>query len=703
MLRINPTRNADQAKSYYGRGDYYLGDRELPGVWGGTLAERLGLAGAVAKADFEALCDNRRPDDGSRITARTRADRTVGYDFNFHAPKSLSLLHALGDDARLLPAFQESVEETMRLIEADLQARVRKGSRSEDRTTGTMVWARFDHLTARPIDGVPDPHLHGHCFVPNLTYDAVENEWKAGQFRELKRDAPFYQAVFHGTLTAGLSALGYPIERTAAGWEVGGFERATLTKFSRRTARIEALAAELGIESPEAKAELGARTREGKAKHLSLEQLRTVWRERMDADESIPPTAPSGSAEAPVVGLDVQAALSYACNHHFERSSVVAERQLLAEMLHQGLGRFGLDEANEVLRASDVLVREVDGRRLATTRDVLAEERRLIAFARDGRGRCVPLGRLDHRFECDWLNAGQRAAVTHVLHSPDRVLLIRGAAGSGKTTLMREAVAGIEAGGRRVFPFAPSAAASRGVLREEGFADADTVARLLVDAELQERTRGQVLWIDEAGLLGTKAMAGVFALAERNDCRVVLSGDRRQHGSVERGAVLRILERQAGVIAAEVREIQRQTGAYKAAVAALAEGDVGTGFAKLDALGWIKEVGDADRYAVIAEDYATSTAAGRSTLIVAPTHAEGDLVTAAVRAKLREAGRLDGVDHRVVQLTRVDLTEAERGRAELYRPGDVLQFHRHAKGHPAGTRHVVREGEAIPVGQATRF
>ena len=53
----------------------------------------------------------------------------------------------------------------------------------------------------------------------------------------------------------------------------------------------------------------------------------------------------------------------------------------------------------------------------------------------------------------------------------------------------------------RVVALAPTAAASRGVLRGEGFASADTVARFLADAELQESARGQVVWVDEAGLL----------------------------------------------------------------------------------------------------------------------------------------------------------------------------------------------------------
>jgi ATP-dependent exoDNAse (exonuclease V) alpha subunit len=127
------------------------------------------------------------------------------------------------------------------------------------------------------------------------------------------------------------------------------------------------------------------------------------------------------------------------------------------------------------------------------------------------------------------------------------VILVRGAAGTGKTSLLLETVEAIEATGTRVFAFAPSARASRGVLQEKGFAEADTLARLLLDQELQERSRGQVLLIDEAGMVGVRTMCKLLELADKLDCRVILAGDRYQHGSVEAGAALRLLEEQAGL------------------------------------------------------------------------------------------------------------------------------------------------------------
>ena len=52
--------------------------------------------------------------------------------------------------------------------------RPRRAARMRDRVTGNMVWAEFIHTTSRPVDGVPDPQLHAHCFVFNSTWDDQE-------------------------------------------------------------------------------------------------------------------------------------------------------------------------------------------------------------------------------------------------------------------------------------------------------------------------------------------------------------------------------------------------------------------------------------------------------------------------------------------------------------------------------------------------
>lgn len=706
MLRITQNAQADGAKSYYSTADYYAEGQELTGRWRGAAARRLGLDGTIEKADWDALCDNRDPHTGERLTARTRADRTVGYDFNFHVPKSVSLLYAVTRDERLLDAFRDSVDATMHDIEAEMQTRVRKSKQNEDRTTGNMAWGEFVHFTSRPVDGEPDPHLHAHCFVFNQTFDTDEQTWKAGQFRDLKRDAPFFEAVFHSRLASRLADLGLPIERTKNGWELIGIGKPTLAKFSRRTKQIEDKAREMGIDDAEAKSELGAKTRSRKAKDLTMPELEQRWRGRLTAEEKQQLAALElrlgGNAE-PADGSAAERGLEFAVGHCFERKSVVPERTLLATALRHSIGKARVEQVTRRCERSDLIRAMRKNQRMVTTRGVLAEEQRLVEFARRGRGTCRPfIGRLGN-WKRDWLNDAQKQAVRHITQSRDRVIVMRGAAGVGKTTLMQEAVEAMEEGGTKVFAFAPSADASRGTLREAGFGNADTVAMLLRDERKQREIEGQLVWIDEAGLLGTKTLAEVFDLAERRNCRLLLSGDRYQHGSVERGAALRLLEEEAGLAPAEVKEIQRQKGAYKAAIKSLSEGRGAEGFNRLDALGWIREVAHEDRYKQLAADYIQAIDDKKTALVVSPTHSEGNRITAEIRRRLRERDQLGGDERSFTVLRNANLTEAERGDAANYLPGDVLVYHQNAKGFVRGQRVAVTAVSKLPLDQAARF
>lgn len=289
-----------------------------------------------------------------------------------------------------------------------------------------------------------------------------------------------------------------------------------------------------------------------------------------------------------------------------------------------------------------------------------------------------------------------------MLGSRDRVILVRGAAGTGKTTMMQEAREAIQASGHKLMAFAPSADASRGVQRSEGFDNADTVARLLADPAMQREAQGAVLWIDEAGLLGTKTTRAVFELAEKLDARVLLTGDKRQHSSVERGATLRLLEDEAGLKPAEIKAIQRQRDSYKAVVEALSEGRVKQGFQRLDGLGWIREVGREDRERAIADAYLDARHSGESTLVISPTHAEGERITGEIRRRMKDEGVIGPEGRQFDSLVSAQLTLGEKHDPESYRPGDTLVFHQNAKGHCKGERLVAGRDE-IPFDQAERF
>lgn len=722
MLRIHQSENAAAAQSYFTQGltreDYYIDGQEIAGRWGGKGAELLGLLDAgdpsVTRDGFIALTENRHPMTGERLTQRQRLDRTIGYDMNFHAPKGVSLLHAIHGDERIVEVFREAVHQTMLEIEADAATRVRKGGQQDDRTTGNLVWGEFVHLTARPVKvnpddhPEPDPHLHAHCFVFNATYDGVEEAWKAGQFRHLKRDAPYYQAAFHSRLAQGLQRIDYPITRTATGWDLERIPRSLVEKYSGRTKEIEAYAAEKGITDPVAKGQLGARTRQAKDKFTTIADLHTRWHGRLSDDEKAllasidhdgrNPPAVSGGDDDPSPRDPAGQAVAHAIAHCFERRSTIPMRRLAAEALTAGIGRTDVASIWKTLKQQPLLSRTVSGEEIVTTPGVLAEEKAVVQYAVEGKGKCAPIrDRIRRSSGEDWtikderLDADQRKAVGHVLDSRDRVMAIRGAAGVGKTTMMKEAIEAIRAGGHSVVVVAPTADAARGSegLRSKGFASADTVAKLLSDPRLQQglknKNGGGVLWVDEAGLLGAGTMKQLFDLAAKHDARVVLCGDQRQHKPVERGDALRVLERLGGITPAELTSIRRQKGLYREAVMALSKDKIDESIERLDRLGAFHEIKDRDaRIRAATNDYMATTASGKSAVVISPTHAEGNAVARAIRSEERAAGRIIGEDREYRRLRDTRWTEAERAEPRNYDKGLFACFHQHAKGVVAG-------------------
>ncbi|WP_020472316.1 MobF family relaxase [Zavarzinella formosa] len=679
MLRTRWITNSQAANAYYQTGDYYADSR---GDWLGRGAEMLGLRGEATKEDFFSLCDNRDPRTGRPLTTHTRDGRRVGIDLNFNSVKSVGIVRELGGadnrgDDRVEEAHREAVAHTMRHVEADMRGRIRVGGLNEDRVTGNLVAIRISHRDTRinADDAMPDMSLHDHVVVFNATFDPVEGRFKAAQIGPIKHDAPYFEAIYHNRLACNLRELGYGIRRKDKAFEIAGVSDELVRKFSRRRAHIDNVAKTLGISSPAGRDTLGATTRLGKTKEAEAD-LNGYWVGRLTESERLALTRLTGLKSSE---CDTREAVRFAIGHLFERNSVVDERRLYEAAIRRGIGSVTPEGVQAEAKRQGLLVRDGE----ATTREALSEEQRLLEFAREGKGTMFPCGRhprLEQDADFQSLSAEQRAVCRHVWESHDRVILIRGAAGTGKTRTMRATTAGI---GLPVVTLAPSAEASRGILRREGFGEADTVARFLADPAMQANARGGVIWVDEAGVLGTRQTARLFEVAGRCDARVVLQGDRRQHGSVERGATLRVLEEFAGLPVAELRDIRRQRGQYKAAVELLSRGETLKGFDRLEKLGWVRQAEDNEP---LVNDYLAALGDGRSVLAVAPTHAEGEEVTAAIRRRLREHGRIGPDDRLVGRLTPLGWTEAEREDPASYDGSEVVRFHHNSGPYKAGER-----------------
>lgn len=702
MLRITVNTSSAGATRYYSEGlsrqDYYSEKGEIIGNWGGKVAEKFGLSGQVSKDEFEALCYNAHPTTGEQLTARNVDGRRVGYDFTFDVPKSVSIAYTQTEDKDILHSFRSAVSETMSLIEKDAQTRVRVGGAFENRDTGNLIWGEFVHDTSRPVNGVPDCHLHSHNFVINATWDDAEQRFKAIEIGQVKANGSFYEAYFSNRLAENLQKSGYALERNENNFELTGIKRETIDKFSNRTKEIEALAAEKKITDSKALDSLGSRTRENKREGLDRDELKQIWRDRLTDDEynNILGTKNGGNGQAEKQKESAKEMVDFALSHHLERKSTATEKEILTTALKRGVGTANaLEIIDHFNQREDIIKGSKGGTHFVTTKEAIAEEKSLITTCREAKGNAKPLNP-DYNPKADFLNPEQKSAIDHVLKSKDKITIVEGGAGTGKTTLMQEVKAGIEGKGKKLFAFAPSSEASRGVLESEGFKGAETVARLLIDPNMQKQLKGQALWIDEAGMLGNKQMNQVLKIAKAQEARLILTGDTRQHASVERGDALRIMQKYGGLKAAQVREIQRQKPAdYKKAVSHISKGEVEKGFGKLDEFGAIKEVASVEeRCKMIASDYVASSQERKgkdlkSVLVVAPTHKENNLITAEIRSQLREAGKLEGEGKKISRLENLNFTEAQKQDAVNYKEGQIVQFHKNVKGFKIGNHYKV--------------
>jgi ATP-dependent exoDNAse (exonuclease V) alpha subunit len=136
-------------------------------------------------------------------------------------------------------------------------------------------------------------------------------------------------------------------------------------------------------------------------------------------------------------------------------------------------------------------------------------------------------------------------------------------------------------------------------------------------------------------MVSARQMADLLRLADECSLRVVFSGDTKQIRSVEAGDALRILEKESRLKTVALNQVQRQTRKdYREAMEELRRNPE-RGFAKLDAMGAVREVAFSDRAAAIADAYAGAVG---QTLVVCATHDEIDRVTEAIRERRKRAG-----------------------------------------------------------------
>jgi conjugative relaxase-like TrwC/TraI family protein len=711
MLTISKPLSASQAQSYHAKEftakeqNYWSERGVIQGEWQGRLASQFGLAGAVSAEDFAKLSQGQHPTTSEQLvrqrasyvyqdadgkTVKTMEHR-AGWDATFSAPKSISLTALVGGDDNVRVAHRESVRAALEQLEMYTQARI--GGNHAPETTAKFIAAKFEHDTARPVDGYVAPQLHTHAVVFNVT-ERENGQPRAIQPQSLFASQQFATAIYQSELTYRLRQLGYEIAVGRSGApEIKGYTQEYLDASSPRSQQIREYLERTGRTGREA-AEIAAHsTRDRKEIHSPGEVMaahRKLAAEFGHQAEAVVRAARERvhHQERPVNSLDrVRESLTFSRDKNFEREAVVDERALIRDGLRRGMGEvtFAQVRGNLDARLASGEFQIVDRSqsqpaRQFTTAKTIEAEHEIVRRVREGKNTVEPFMSRQQAIavtdQNTHLNRAQKSVVENVLSSPDRVQGVQGYAGAGKTTTLSVVRSAAEAHGYHVEGFAPTSRAAR-QLGEAGVESGTLqgfLARTPTPATQQQR---HFYFVDESSLASTNQMRGFLARLGPND-RVLLIGDTRQHQGVEAGRPFEQLQ-EAGMRTAKLDEIIRQKDpALKSAVELLATGQVSAALDSLQQQGRVKEIpGTEERIRAIAKSYVESP---EKTLIVSPDNASRRELNDAVRHELKANGTLASEDHSFrVLVQRQDMTGAERSWANHYEINDVVRYSRGSK------------------------
>ncbi|WP_417251931.1 MobF family relaxase [Castellaniella sp.] len=622
--QIYRARAALATHYYAGQADDYYSRDGSATTWQGEGARRLGAVGTIDPARFKAMLQG---DFGHGITAsqsvRKDAKARAALDLTFGAPKSITLQALIGDDERLIQANDDAVATALTYVEQHLaMGRRKENGKSRVEHTGNLIIAKFRHETARPTeDAAPDPHLHVHALLMNLTQRA-DGQWVALSNEQIFQLLQVTDSIYQATLERNVQALGYAVRHEKNHIELAHISREQIEFFSKRSAGITAELTARGTsrgQAPHALRQgITLAHRQQKTQAYSRAELQQEWQAAAQAigmrfdqaglQATIQPQPETSKAS----DLVAQASLNWAIQHLAERESVMPLADLLQSAVRHAGGHTNITAIQSAIQArvqAGTLIQEaphyrstqdmkagpmtrngwaaevvrlrgashesalqlvdqaitqgrllMESPRYATRKAYEAESRILAAEASGRRAWQASIASTVTETGLDErLTPGQREAVMLIASDTDQIAGIQGLAGTGKSFALQNAQAILQQQGHSLVALAPYGGMARN-LRKDGV-PANTVASVLAARDKRPFTSQlgpqTVVVIDEAGVVPVRQMDKLLALIQPTGAKVVLLGDTAQTKAIEAGRAFAMLQ-EHGMKTVLMGDIQRQ-------------------------------------------------------------------------------------------------------------------------------------------------
>jgi conjugative relaxase domain, TrwC/TraI family len=383
----------------------------------------------------------------------------AGFDITTSAPKSVTIEAIVNNKEDVLNAHREATKETLAYIEKEFaQTRVwnqASGMQIIDHTHNLSI-AQFEHSTSRAVaaNTAPDPQLHTHNFVMNMTRSS-DGAFRALEPSEIYKYQKLAGQIYQNQLANKMQELGYNLEWTKQKngnytFEIKGSEK-IVGQFSKRSqsisSQVQAREQEIGRKmTQEEKQVFKNELRIAKEKQ-DLDQLRADWKNQINEKNLSMPLRENGSNSSNP-NIDRLSDINKKAIERVEKfESVLDKHNIYLESLREGQGNYKLNDVIMDVTRNQGL--EHINNKYMHTQEMRSIEAGVINKMLDSQGTMQPLAnRLDAiRFidqertvtvdqmlaGAKGLKADQKSMINRILTSTDQYTIIQGDAGTGKT------------------------------------------------------------------------------------------------------------------------------------------------------------------------------------------------------------------------------------------------------------------------------
>ncbi|MCX6431388.1 MAG: AAA family ATPase [Actinobacteria bacterium] len=503
----------------------------------------------------------------------------AGYELTLTLPKSFSVYALSGPESlsgEWLDVMETAATRALErlMAEAGFCSTGHRGDGQDVQVMPADGWAGF--IATEISSRAGDPHLHVHCTLPNqlVGRDGLVRTMADGG-RELVINAPRFAAwgqafVIDEAMQRGLIP-GAWFNVATRQWEVGGFSDNTLAAFSRAHWAVITELGQDGDDQPRDARGIARRDRAAKSRATGAKavaqptwgQLREaivarashLWfdldAERADVNAPVP--QPGEWTDDEWVGFVTGAVCEYESTASLARIRALVDLAgcRLPDEERLRITRLVVDQGFVRGHESHDTGMRSGGQRWVSRAALSAEERLMAVFA-DGLNAdpvkwsyrtAVGINRA--QAANGWRASDEQVdAVIAIVDGRDRITLVSGVAGSGKTTVLAAAHTALSTdrrpgvGGILVTSTATLAASTAG---DASGAPWMNVSELIARIDAGQAIKGTVVVVDEASMVDVKSLARIADWCAASHKRLVLQGDDRQLRAVGAGDAFNVL------------------------------------------------------------------------------------------------------------------------------------------------------------------